>query len=83
MTQTISAIMMDKHRLDEAIQFLVTEYGMQDGDIRVRHGREDDDPAGTTFSVEVNDDEVDEISDALVAIAAVMDDVSGGSSQDR
>jgi hypothetical protein len=73
MTRTITASMRDHSALNDAVQFLTAEYGMQDADMMVQLGRDNAASDDRTLSIVVNDDELDEICQALTSLGAVVD----------
>ncbi len=56
---------------EAAVQFLATEYGIPAAEILVEPAARDGHAGWTQLAVDVNDDEVAEISDALAKLGAV------------
>ena len=73
MTKTITGLFADQRGVEAAVRFLTTEYGIPSDEILLQPASNKPHRGSTQLTVNVNDDEVAEISAALATIGAALE----------
>lgn len=71
MTKTITVLIAGQQAVETAVQFLATEYGIPAAEILIQPAISDGHAGSAQLAVDVNDDEVAEIRDALAKVGDV------------